>query len=59
MGSPGRFYASLVMKMILAGILVEWECKLADSFFPRTIVWRSSVVPREGAEVMFRKRGIK
>ncbi|KAI0449783.1 cytochrome P450 [Xylaria acuta] len=53
---PGRFYASLVMKMILTQILLEWECKMSESFLPRTMVWRSSVVPREGTVVMFRKR---
>ncbi|KAI0118646.1 cytochrome P450 [Nemania sp. FL0031] len=53
---PGRFYASVIMKMIVTQILLEWECKMADISSSRTIVWRSSVVPREGTVVMFRNQ---
>ncbi|KAI1120462.1 cytochrome P450 [Nemania abortiva] len=53
---PGRFYASLVMKMMLVQILLEWDCKMTAGYFPRRVIWRSSVVPSEGTVVMFRKQ---
>ena len=56
LSSPGRFYASLIMKMMLVQILLEWECRLTVGYFPRRIIWRSSVVPSEGTVAMFRKR---
>ncbi|KAI5857355.1 cytochrome P450 [Durotheca rogersii] len=53
---PGRFYASLVLKLLVVQILDEWECKMPDTTSPRTMFWRSSMVPLESTVVMFRKR---
>ncbi|KAI0879528.1 cytochrome P450 [Hypoxylon argillaceum] len=46
---PGRFYASLVLKLVALQILDEWECKM---------IWRSSIVPRTSTVVLFRRRPI-
>ncbi|KAK4077104.1 uncharacterized protein Triagg1_4071 [Trichoderma aggressivum f. europaeum] len=53
---PGRFYASLVTKLILIRILEDWECKIPDVEAPRSMTWRSSIVPRSSTIIMFRKR---
>ncbi|KAL7907120.1 cytochrome P450 [Trichoderma velutinum] len=53
---PGRFYASLVTKLILIRILEDWECKIIDPEAPRSMTWRSSIVPRSSTIIMFRKR---
>ncbi|KAI1841565.1 hypothetical protein JX266_012218 [Neoarthrinium moseri] len=53
---PGRFYASLVLKLIVVQVLDEWECKLPDKDGPRSMVWRSSVVPRNDTRVLFRRQ---
>ncbi|KAI1447079.1 cytochrome P450 [Annulohypoxylon stygium] len=53
---PGRFYASLILKLIIIQIVTEWDCMMPDISAPRTMVWRSSVVPLERTVVMFRKR---
>ncbi|KAF3071576.1 Cytochrome P450 monooxygenase paxP [Trichoderma lentiforme] len=55
---PGRFYASLVAKLILISILEDWECKILDLEAPRSMTWRSSIVPRSSTIIMFRKRYI-
>ncbi|TGJ78259.1 hypothetical protein E0Z10_g10499 [Xylaria hypoxylon] len=34
---PGRFYASLVLKLIVTQILSEWECDIPDRTSPRSI----------------------
>ncbi|ROT42882.1 cytochrome P450 [Sodiomyces alkalinus F11] len=52
---PGRFYASLVMKLLVTQILTEWECETPDTT-QRHMIWRSSIVPREGTVGLFRKR---
>lgn len=53
---PGRFYASLVMKLILVHILDHWDCKMLDPMAPRSRSWRSSIVPRNGTVVLFKRR---
>ncbi|KAI1127997.1 cytochrome P450 [Nemania abortiva] len=54
---PGRFYASLVLKLLVIQILEEWECKLSDiRGSQRGMVWRSSIVPRSDTVVLFRPR---
>lgn len=53
---PGRFYASLVLKLIVLQILDEWECTIPEMRSPRSMVWRTSVVPRDDTVVMFRRR---
>ncbi|KAK8059254.1 cytochrome P450 [Apiospora saccharicola] len=56
---PGRFYASLILKLITANLLQEWECKLRDTTAPRSMVWRSSIVPRSDTVVLLRKREVR
>ncbi|KAH6605698.1 cytochrome p450 [Trichoderma cornu-damae] len=53
---PGRFYASLVTKLVLIRILDDWECKMPDPEAPRARTWRSSMVPRASTIVMFRQK---
>jgi len=53
---PGRFYASLVLKLILVHILEEWECAMPDPSAPRFRTWRSSIVPRSSNVVSFRRQ---
>ncbi|KAK3303783.1 cytochrome P450 [Chaetomium strumarium] len=53
---PGRFYASLVLKLILVHILEEWECVMPDPSAPRCRTWRSSIVPRSTTVVSFRRQ---
>ncbi|QYS95719.1 hypothetical protein H0G86_002994 [Trichoderma simmonsii] len=53
---PGRFYASLVTKLILIRVLEDWECKLLEPEAPRSMTWRSSIVPRSSTIIMFRKK---
>ncbi|KAI1087868.1 cytochrome P450 [Rostrohypoxylon terebratum] len=53
---PGRFYASLVLKLIVTQIITEWDCIMPDASAPRTMIWRSSVVPLKRTVVKFRKR---
>ncbi|KAI1330302.1 cytochrome P450 [Xylariaceae sp. FL0255] len=53
---PGRFYSALVLKLLTLQILSRWDCGLADKSIPRSLVWRSSIVPRSDTLVAFRKR---
>ncbi|KAL4943637.1 hypothetical protein BDV06DRAFT_210932 [Aspergillus oleicola] len=52
---PGRFYAATVLKLILVSILEGYECRLTDPGGRRSTWWRSSVVPREGTTVLFKR----
>ncbi|KAK4236588.1 cytochrome P450 [Achaetomium macrosporum] len=53
---PGRFYASLVLKLVLVHVLEEWECAMPDPSAPRCRTWRSSIVPRSSTVVSFRRQ---
>lgn len=54
--SPGRFYASLVLKTIVTQLLQQWDFVMPDTTAPRSVTWRSSVVPRDDTVVLFRKK---
>ncbi|KAL4923644.1 cytochrome P450 [Aspergillus undulatus] len=56
---PGRHYASLLLKLVLAHILHRYEIKMADGkaeMKKRSFYWRSAIVPRSGAILYFRER---
>ncbi|KAL3431896.1 cytochrome P450 [Aspergillus tetrazonus] len=57
---PGRLYASLLLKLVLAHVLLRFEIKLPDGnrrSEKRSFYWRSAIVPRSGAVLYFRERG--
>ncbi|KAF7183663.1 hypothetical protein CNMCM7691_004013 [Aspergillus felis] len=54
---PGRFYAATILKLIMVCILEKWECRLEDPGIQRWRTWRSSIVPREGTVVLFKRKG--
>ncbi|GIJ98280.1 hypothetical protein Aspvir_000396 [Aspergillus viridinutans] len=53
---PGRFYATTILKLIMVCILEGWECRLEDAGSQRWRTWRSSIVPREGTVVLFKRK---
>ncbi|KAF2864676.1 cytochrome P450 [Massariosphaeria phaeospora] len=53
---PGRFYASITMKLILAYIVENYDCTLCDTRASRSFSWRSSIVPKSSTVVNFRRR---
>ncbi|KAF2177798.1 cytochrome P450 [Zopfia rhizophila CBS 207.26] len=50
---PGRYYAAAVMKVILAQIIVNYDCDLVHSDDSRWITWRSSMIPKGSTKVVF------
>jgi len=52
--SPGRFYASLCMKLVLIHVLEHYECSMEEPQSSRFFSWRSSNVPRASTVVIFR-----
>ncbi|PSR88504.1 cytochrome P450 [Coniella lustricola] len=53
---PGRFYASIATKSVLAYILKNFDCSLENQNTPRTFTWRSYSFPRQDARVKFTAR---
>jgi hypothetical protein len=54
--SPGRYYASAVMKVILGQIIMGYDSKLVDPTAQRWWTWRSSMLPMEKTIVVFTPR---
>ena len=55
--SPGRFYASAFMKMVVAQLLMNYDFALAEPDAKRWFPWRAAKVPRMETKVMFTRRG--
>ncbi|KZT08878.1 cytochrome P450 [Laetiporus sulphureus 93-53] len=54
---PGRFFASAVMKITLAWIMLNYDVKMAgDAGRPRNFAIGSANMPARNAKVLFRKR---
>ena len=51
--SPGRYYAAAVIKVILAQIILHYDCELVQPEAPRWFTWRSSMLPKESTLVTF------
>ncbi|KAI4252474.1 MAG: hypothetical protein L6R42_007948 [Xanthoria sp. 1 TBL-2021] len=54
--SPGRYYASHVLKLALRNILRHYDIKPADAAAKRTFAWRTAIIPRENVHLLFRHR---
>lgn len=44
--SPGRFYASAIIKVILAQILLKYDCNLVEETPSRYMTWRTTMIPK-------------
>lgn len=51
--SPGRFYASAVMKVILGQMILNYDCELLNPNEKRLFTWRSTILPKPSAKVVF------
>ncbi|RAH66074.1 putative cytochrome P450 [Aspergillus aculeatinus CBS 121060] len=58
---PGRYYASVLLKLVLAQILLRYEVKMVETAKDerRYFYWRSAIVPKAGAGLLFRERGVR
>ncbi|KAI1740381.1 cytochrome P450 [Xylaria scruposa] len=53
---PGRFYAAVATKLIMAHVLKSFDCSLLDQNMERSSTWRSYVLPREDVVIKFSPR---
>ncbi|KAI9792567.1 MAG: hypothetical protein M1816_002087 [Peltula sp. TS41687] len=53
---PGRFYSTVVIKLIMSHILLNYDIELADKEASRSWIWRTTRTPRADAKVVFRPR---
>ena len=56
--SPGRFHASLVIKLVLVHLVMNYEFRLEDVNAPRLWNWQNFTVPYDKTRVEFRRRSI-
>lgn len=54
--SPGRFFATLEMKAIMALILTNYDVKFTEGFSPKETWIGPSRIPDRQAQVMFKRR---
>lgn len=56
--SPARFYVSVVMKMILSHLMVDYEFKLADSTARPFLTFGNTRLPSPFMTILVRKRTV-
>ena len=54
--SPGRFYATAVLKLVVATMLLNYNCELPPIRGERSFQWRSSVIPKRSIKLMVQRR---
>lgn len=54
--SPGRFYVSIVMKMIVSEFIMNYDIKLVDIRAPRLMAWSIAMVPHSSMRILLRKK---
>lgn len=56
--SPGRFFASIELKLILAYLLIKYDFKFADDSKsrPQNVHFGINVLPNPRGQIVFRKR---
>lgn len=56
--SPGRFYISVVAKMILSEFILHYDLKLESPSAPRSLAWGNAQIPHPLTRLLIRKRVI-
>ena len=54
--SPGRFYVSIVAKMILSHFVMNYDFKLANPGAPQSLAWSFACVPHPMTKLLIRKK---
>ncbi|KAL0955893.1 hypothetical protein HGRIS_002090 [Hohenbuehelia grisea] len=53
---PGRFFAAMELKIMLAHLLLNYDFRLVDSERPQNVVFHGSALPNQKAHVIFSPR---
>ncbi|KAK8851035.1 cytochrome P450 [Apiospora arundinis] len=53
---PGRFYATAVQKLVVAQMLLGYDCELAPLPGPRSVQWRSTIVPKPSIQLLVKEK---
>ncbi|KAI0384947.1 cytochrome P450 [Hypomontagnella monticulosa] len=53
---PGRFYAAVATKLIVAHILKNFDCSIVGQVTEKSSSWRSYLLPKEGVHINFSPR---
>ncbi|KAH8892368.1 putative cytochrome P450, partial [Thozetella sp. PMI_491] len=53
---PGRYYASMILKIFVAHIITHYEIKLPEQHASRTFHFRSAIIPKASSSLLFRRR---
>jgi cytochrome P450 len=55
---PGRWLASVEIKLILATLILQYDLKLKDGARPKSILFQAQQLVDPTAEVLFKQRGV-
>ncbi|KAL8962960.1 MAG: hypothetical protein Q9193_000717 [Seirophora villosa] len=53
---PGRFYVSIVAKIVLSHFIMNYDAKLANAKTPQSLAWSFALVPHPMTRLLLRKK---
>ncbi|KAI9707821.1 MAG: hypothetical protein M1820_004426 [Bogoriella megaspora] len=53
---PGRFYATVLLKLVLSTMLMKYDCKMPNIRGTGSFQWRSSIIPKRSITITVRRR---
>lgn len=53
---PGRFFAAVVVKMMLAYVVLHYDVRFQDGTRPKDVIVGTNYLPDPDAKILFRKR---
>lgn len=53
---PGRFFAAVVVKMMLAYVILHYDVRFEDGLRPKDVVVGTNYLPDPNAKILFRRR---
>lgn len=54
--SPGRFYAATMLKLVIAHVLLNYECSLDNIAGCRSMQWRSAIIPKASVKLRIKRQ---
>jgi cytochrome P450 len=53
---PGRFYATVVLKLVVVHMLTEYDVLFPDCKKSRSMQWRSAIIPKSSITLLVKQR---
>jgi cytochrome P450 len=53
---PGRFYTTMILKLVVAHLVTDYDIILPESTSSRSVQWRSAIIPKSTVSLLVSER---